>query len=282
MMVNECGHPLCQNCVENIFARNANTCPYQGCDRMLKKNTFWQQMFDDPFIEKENFVRKRILKIYNLLEDDFSSLRDYNDYLERVETIIYKLVNNEDVAEIEEKIRIYREEHSEAIERNRRRLNADDKWINGILEQEAKAQARNQAEYQDVVMEDINSKPRSIISELRDSNTPAEVIMDRERKIQIEAKLAEKEELERKKKERSVRQPREITTFGPLRVSGKAYFHTLPTIPYNGPAMPSADEMLTYLNHVRKPNQDALAAGFRPEFACYRALFESRWDLFLI
>jgi hypothetical protein len=52
-------------------------------------------------------------------------------------------------------------------------------------------------------MEEINAKPRSIISELRDSNVPAEVILDRERKIQIEAKLAEKEELERKKRERS-------------------------------------------------------------------------------
>lgn len=52
-------------------------------------------------------------------------------------------------------------------------------------------------------MEEFNAKPRSIISELRDSNIPAEVIMDRERKHQIEAKLAEKEERERKKKERS-------------------------------------------------------------------------------
>lgn len=52
-------------------------------------------------------------------------------------------------------------------------------------------------------MDDINLKPRSIISELRDSNVPAEVILDRERKIQIEAELAEKEDRERKKKERS-------------------------------------------------------------------------------
>jgi hypothetical protein len=51
-------------------------------------------------------------------------------------------------------------------------------------------------------MEDIHAKPRSIISELRDSNLPAEMILDRQRKIQIEAKLAEKEEEERKKKER--------------------------------------------------------------------------------
>lgn len=63
MMVNECGHPLCQNCVENIFARNANTCPYPGCDRMLKKNNFRKQIFDDPFIERENRVRERVLKV---------------------------------------------------------------------------------------------------------------------------------------------------------------------------------------------------------------------------
>lgn len=52
-------------------------------------------------------------------------------------------------------------------------------------------------------MDDISGKPRSIITELRNSNVPAEVILDRERKRQIEAELAEKEECERKKKERS-------------------------------------------------------------------------------
>lgn len=48
--------------------------------------------------------------------------------------------------------------------------------------------------------------------------------------------------------------------------------------------MPTIDELSTlgYLNHVRRPDKGALAAGFRPELACYRALFESRWDLFQI
>lgn len=79
-----------------------------------------------------------------MLEDDFPNLREFNDYLEHVEQIIYKLVSNEDVAEIEEEIRNYREEHSDVIERNRRRLNADDQWISEILDEEAKVQARNQ------------------------------------------------------------------------------------------------------------------------------------------
>jgi hypothetical protein len=53
------------------------------------------------------------------------------------------------------------------------------------------------------MLDELSAKPRSIISELRDSDLPAEMILDRERKVQIEAELAEKEEQERKKKERS-------------------------------------------------------------------------------
>lgn len=63
MMINECGHPLCKNCVENIFARNANVCPYNGCGKTLKKNNFWEQVFDDPRVERENAVRKRLDKV---------------------------------------------------------------------------------------------------------------------------------------------------------------------------------------------------------------------------
>lgn len=81
------------------------------------------------------------------MEDDFASLREYNDYLEHVEEIIYKLVNDEDVAEVEEEMRVFREEHSESIERNRRRLNTDDKWVNEMLDEEEKTKARNQSEY---------------------------------------------------------------------------------------------------------------------------------------
>lgn len=90
MMLNECCHPICQNCMENLFARNVGQCPYKDCGRTLKKSGFWIQEFDDLRVERENFIRKRILKTFNLQEDDFENLRDYNDYLERVEDIIFK------------------------------------------------------------------------------------------------------------------------------------------------------------------------------------------------
>lgn len=251
---------------------------------MLRKNNFWEQMFDDPFIEKENYIRRKMLKTYNLMEDDFASLAEYNDYLEHIEVLIHKLVNSDDVAAVEEEVKIFREQNLDAIERNRRRLNPDDQWIKGILDEEAKNNSQNYFDVATDHYEDANNKPRSIISELRDSDLPAEMILDRERKVQIEAELAEKEERERRKRERTVRATREVQSFGPVRQSGKPYHHTPFVLAYNGPLMPSVDELSNfgYLNHIRQPGADALAAGFRAELSCYRALFESRWDLFLV
>lgn len=45
-----------------------------------------------------------------------------------------------------------------------------------------------------------SNKSKAIIDELRESDLPAEVILDRQRKRQIEAELAEKEEASRRKK----------------------------------------------------------------------------------
>lgn len=61
MMINECGHPICKNCVDNIFAKNSAPCPM--CDKVLKKNNYWEQKFDNPKIEREVFHRKRLGKV---------------------------------------------------------------------------------------------------------------------------------------------------------------------------------------------------------------------------
>ncbi|XP_026435033.1 uncharacterized protein LOC113332740 isoform X2 [Papaver somniferum] len=68
----------------------------------------------NPFA-KEMAIRKRILNIYNKREEDFSSLREYNDYLEDVEDMTTNLVEGIDVAAIEAKIAQYKEENAEQI-----------------------------------------------------------------------------------------------------------------------------------------------------------------------
>ncbi|KAG1334680.1 CDK-activating kinase assembly factor MAT1 [Cocos nucifera] len=64
---------------------------------------------------KEMPIRRRIANIYNKREEDFPSLREYNDYLEEVEDMTYNLVEGIDVAAIEAKIAKYQEENAEQI-----------------------------------------------------------------------------------------------------------------------------------------------------------------------
>lgn len=61
-------------------------------------------------------------QIYNLKREDFPTLRDYNDYLERVENIVMNLTYDIDVEETEMEVNRFKEEYSELIERNKRKV----------------------------------------------------------------------------------------------------------------------------------------------------------------
>ncbi|KAH7670566.1 CDK-activating kinase assembly factor MAT1 protein [Dioscorea alata] len=64
---------------------------------------------------KEIAIRKRISNIFNKREEDFPSLREYNDYLEEVEDMTFNLIEGIDVPAIEAKIAKYQEENAEQI-----------------------------------------------------------------------------------------------------------------------------------------------------------------------
>lgn len=64
---------------------------------------------------KEMAIRKRIASIFNKREDDFPSLKEYNDYLEEVEDMTCNLIEGIDVAAIEAKITKYEQENVEQI-----------------------------------------------------------------------------------------------------------------------------------------------------------------------
>ncbi|KAA8582185.1 hypothetical protein FQN60_008925 [Etheostoma spectabile] len=77
--------PGCENCVEMLFVRGSGNCVQ--CDTPLRKSNFRVQLFEDPTVDKEVEIRKKVLKIYNKRDFDFPSLREYNDYLEQLEDI---------------------------------------------------------------------------------------------------------------------------------------------------------------------------------------------------
>lgn len=70
---------------------------------------------------REITIRKSILQIFNKRREDFDSLRNYNDYLEEVEDIIYNKVNGINVEWTNSRIREYQEENKSNILSNQKR-----------------------------------------------------------------------------------------------------------------------------------------------------------------
>lgn len=66
-------------------------------------------------LDKELRIRKRVLSIYNSDPADFGSKQEYDDFLEEVEDIIWRLANNVDVDKTEAQIRKYRSENQHLI-----------------------------------------------------------------------------------------------------------------------------------------------------------------------
>ena len=84
------------------FFREEGACPESNIP--LRRTNFRLQLFEDANVDKEVDIRRRILKDFNKQEEDFESLRDYNDHLEMVEDIIINLTNNLDILETNKKI----------------------------------------------------------------------------------------------------------------------------------------------------------------------------------
>lgn len=76
------------------------------------------------------------MKDYNKKEEDFESLREFNDYLEEVETIIYNLVHNQDIIETNKKIEQYKKENKDYIMRNKVKIGREEYELEEMLEEE--------------------------------------------------------------------------------------------------------------------------------------------------
>ncbi|KAI1454708.1 CDK-activating kinase assembly factor [Annulohypoxylon moriforme] len=119
----ECYHPMCQRCVEFIFGKGPAQCPHPGCSKTLRQRGFHSAFFKDLKVEREVDVRRRVQAVFNMTEDDFVSLRDYNDYLQQVEDLTFDLVQGGDAERkaAEKKLLAYEQKHRDDIEKNKRR-----------------------------------------------------------------------------------------------------------------------------------------------------------------
>ncbi|KAI1432196.1 CDK-activating kinase assembly factor MAT1-domain-containing protein [Xylaria sp. CBS 124048] len=119
----ECYHPMCSNCVTNIFKSGPAQCPYATCTKTLRHRGFRSAFFGDLTVEREVDIRRRVAAAYNNVEDDFETLRDYNNYLQDVEDLTFDLISggDEERHAAEQKLLNREQEFRDEIERNKRR-----------------------------------------------------------------------------------------------------------------------------------------------------------------
>ncbi|KAK3745679.1 hypothetical protein QZH41_019008 [Actinostola sp. cb2023] len=162
LMVNLCGHKLCDNCVEVLFTRPSAACP--ECNTPLRRSDFRLQQFEDLIVEKEVDIRKRIVRmwvyvLYNKREEDFKSgpnpLRSYNDYLEEMETVIWNLANGIDVDETKKAVEKYRKDNEALIRKNNIKLGREEAIILYQIDEEEKSVVFKRKQ---VVMNDMEEK----------------------------------------------------------------------------------------------------------------------------
>ena len=85
------------------------------------------------------------MKDFNKTEEDFSSAREFGDYQEFIEDIIYNLANNIEVQETNRQIADYKETNKNFINKNRQKNNRELLELEDILSEEKKqSQARRQ------------------------------------------------------------------------------------------------------------------------------------------
>lgn len=130
--------------MDRIFAVGPAPCPYRGCGKILRKNKFKSQLFEDLGVEREVDVRARVNKTFNKSEADFASLEEYNNYLEEVETTVFNLVNGVDVEATMEKLQAYEKQNrAKILENSLRQQNeeaAQEQWA--VVERQRKEKER--------------------------------------------------------------------------------------------------------------------------------------------
>nr|CAG8603163.1 13209_t:CDS:2 [Entrophospora candida] len=117
LLVSECYHKMCESCIDRLFANGAGPCPI--CKQTLRKINFVVPTFEDLRVEKEIKIRKKLAHQFNKRQEDFDSLKGYNDYLEMVEDIAWDLINDTNKKETEAVIENYKNYKKELDEERR-------------------------------------------------------------------------------------------------------------------------------------------------------------------
>jgi len=278
MMVNVCGHNLCESCVELLFVKGSGACP--ECNVALRRGNFRLQLFEDANVDKEVDIRRRILKDFNKQEEDFSSLREYNDYLEMVEDIIFNLTNNLEILETNKRIIAYKDQHKEEIVKNRSRRSKEALEIEDILAVEMKQNGQRRTELQVLEQAEKAAKIKNkekLIDELMFGERNAEQILEEHR----EQVAAEERSSKAFSTGAAAAASLPSTTTIP---TDQPFLYTKPLLDLQGPGLPEEEALdgCGFMAHVRAPSQQEAAGGYLGSLGCYRAMQEAMAGLYYV
>lgn len=274
----ECYHKICGSCVDRIFSLGPAQCPYEGCDKILRKNKFKTQIFDDVGVEKEVDIRKRVFNVFNKSLTDFDGNLDaYNRYLEEVEDIVYNLDNGIDVAKTEERLRTYEELNKQLImanmERNkqdlenfeqRQKFEKEMKLKKRMLERQIEEEERANREW----------AKKEIVNQLTSSTDAEEVIASVKKTVKLKKSSARRKLEDLNKVLRN--NPYMMVSNGMIKKKDK-----VPFTPFNGDrdlhkryTLVQSDYQDPFIRGLQN-KKEYIASGFKAEYIYDRVLTEA-------
>ena len=112
-------------------------------------------------LETERDYRKQVRKAYYMREEDFATLREYNDYLEEVEDIVYALLHEETRNAGRAKLDARRVASSEVTARNRAKLEADKRALSESISSQVQRRATDRPCTVPCTLPSLHANPRS-------------------------------------------------------------------------------------------------------------------------
>ena len=152
-------------------------------------------------MEREVDIRKRVQAVFNKREDDFESLRDWNDYLNDVEDITFNLVNNVDVEATTKRFEAYKEANEKDIMENATR-EEQEKLLFAQAQKSEREQAklRREAARREEIAErrEAEEGRRDVLNALA-AGGDAEKVAREGQQVQLKRRLDRKEAAERQR-----------------------------------------------------------------------------------
>jgi len=119
-----CGRTLCSDCIEALF-KKVKSVACKECNAAIQRTSWQEENLELQRYRTESKLRiSRINTTFILSRDDFTSRKEYDDYLELVQDIVCGLMSTDkdEANEAEKRMKSWREDNKIAIERRFRSL----------------------------------------------------------------------------------------------------------------------------------------------------------------